>query len=129
MHQVDEMVVREMFRGWKIAVAIPAIELPVRLRMCLVVDDGVLATMTGMVNEASRKIENADLSRCPVKVLEENYLDSRHDDLSSSSEGDPGWTTVALGALVEIYDGLGQGKCLLDYHRPGRMYLGGGNWT
>ena len=130
MHQVDEMVVREMFRDWKIALAIPVIELPVRLRMCLVVDNGVLATMTGMVNEASRKIENADLSRCPVKVLEENHLDSRNDGLSSSPEGEyPGWTTMTLGALVEIYDGLRQGKCLIDYHEPGRMYLGGGRWT
>ena len=130
MHQVDEMVVREIFRDWKIALAIPVIELPVRLRMCLVVDDGVLATMTGMVNEASRKIENADLSRCPVKVLEENHLDSRNDGLSSSSEGEyPGWTTVTLGALVEVYDGLGQGKCLIDYHKPGRTYFGDGRWT
>lgn len=131
LHGVDETFVRDAFHDWKVALSVPAIELPARLRVCLLIDDEVLAAMTGMVNEASRQVEDADLSQCPIKVIEENFPDLNHRESVSAAEVEPysGWTTVVLGALVELYDGLRQGKRLVDYHRQGRVYLGDGKWT
>lgn len=127
LHGLDESVIREMFHDWKVALALPRMELPIRLRICLLVDDGVLAKMTAVVDEASRRVDKADLDHCPVKVVEESFPDLNHRD--SLSEVYPGWTTVVLGALVEVYDGLRQGRELKEYHRQGRVYLGGGKWT
>lgn len=35
---------------------------------------------------------------------------------------------VALGALVEVFEGLRQMKKLAEYHRQGQVYLGQGEW-
>jgi hypothetical protein len=131
LHGVDEGFVREAFHDWKVALSVPAIELPVRLRVCMLIDDAVLAAMTGIVDEASREAEDADMSRCPIKVIEENFPDLNHPESVSAAADEPysGSTTVVLGALVEIYDGMRQGKSLVDYHKQGRVYLGDGKWT
>lgn len=97
----------------------------------MLIDDAVLAAMTGIVDEAAREVEDADLSRCPIKVIEENFPDVNHPESVSAAEDEPysGSTMVVLGALVEMYDGLRQGKLLADYHKQGRVYLGDGKWA
>jgi hypothetical protein len=48
---------------------------------------------------------------------------------SQQKEDYPGWTKVALSAIVEVYDGLRRGRSLEDYHKSGQVYLGNGNWS
>ncbi|EAW07287.1 uncharacterized protein ACLA_019920 [Aspergillus clavatus NRRL 1] len=128
-HGVDEETVREAFHDWKVALSLPSIELPVRLRMCLMIDDGVLSFLTKTVDMSSMVEQNADYASCPIKVVEENFPDL-HRGFSNPVKGNyPGWTVVALSALVEIYDGLRQGRNLEEYHKPNKIYLGHGNWS
>jgi hypothetical protein len=129
--------VRESFRNFKASLAIPATDLPTRLRVCLMVDDEVLAHMTSMLSA------HADIGRCWVKMVEENFPDARFGDQSYVTSVDfgevdgvgdyrgvyRGWTMVALSALVEVFDGLRQMKYLVEYHREGRIYLGDGTWS
>lgn len=127
---INEDAVRESFRDWKVLLGVPSIELPTRLRMCLMIDDGILAHLAGKLDLASAAGNDADLSTCPVKAVEEGFPDQRHRGSGVvRSEYYPGWTLVALRALVEMFDGLSQGDTLEDYHRPGAVYLGGGEWT
>lgn len=127
---IDEDAVRESFHDWKVLLSVPSIELPSRLRVCLMIDDGVLAYLTGKLDLASAGEKDADLSTCPVKVVEESFPDHGHRGSGvARSEEYKGWTSVALRALVELFDGLSGKKSLVDYHRPGRVYLGNGEWN
>ncbi|KAF7164460.1 hypothetical protein CNMCM5623_009007 [Aspergillus felis] len=124
-HGVDEETVQGAFHDWKVALALPAIELPVRLRMCLMIDDGVLSRLATTVDMSSMVEKDADYSSCPVKVIEENFPDLHRRDSKPTKEDYPGWTKVALSALVEVYDGLRRGRSLEDYHKSGQVYLDG----
>ncbi|OJJ34886.1 hypothetical protein ASPWEDRAFT_171717 [Aspergillus wentii DTO 134E9] len=127
-HGVDEIIIREAFHDWKISLALTSSDLPVRLRMCLLVDDGVLSFLTGMLDSSTLVEKEPDFSKCPVKVIEENFLALNHVDSNSTEGKYLGWTTVTLSSLVEIYNGMQQGKCLADYHKEGRVYLGDNKW-
>lgn len=141
---IDEDGVRDAFHDFKVSLAMPATELPSRLRACLMVDDGVLSHLTGVVDMSVAAEKNPDIDRCWVKMVEENFPDSRFGDqpyveaLDLNDEADGigdnrgvyrGWTKVALSALVEVFDGLRQMKNLVEYHREGRVYLGEGKWS
>jgi hypothetical protein len=125
---VGEDVIRQIFHDWKVSLALPSIELPVRLRLCLIVDDAVLASFAKQVDLAAKEGQDAHTSGCPIKVLEENFPDSHRRDSNPAVGSFPGWTTVALSSLVEVYDGLREGKGLMKYHSPGSVYMGGGDW-
>lgn len=124
----DEITIREAFHDWKISLTLPAIELPVRLRVCLVVDDNALANLTGSLTASSLVNEDTDVTMCPVKVIEDNFPNSQLEN-DFRREGYDGWTRVVLSSLLEMYKGLCQGKCLADYHKTGRVYLGDGRWS
>lgn len=141
---LDEAGVREAFHDYKVSLAFPATELPSRLRVCLMVDDGVLSHLRAILDISTMAGQNADLGRCWVKVIENNFPDSRFGDkpyvasLDWSKKVDGigehrgryhGWTIVSLSALVEVFNGLRQMKCLVEYHREGRIYLGRGKWS
>lgn len=123
----NEATIRKAFRQWKIALALPSFELPVRLRICLIVDDVVLASLTKRVNAASEG-KGVDFSRCPVKVVEENFPDKVRRNSNPATGPYPGWTTVVLSSIVEVYNGLRHGNGLVEYHEPGRVYTGNGQW-
>lgn len=139
----SEEGVREAFRNFKASLAIPATDLPSRLRACLMVDEGVLSHMTSVLNVSAVPEKHADIGSCWVKVVEDNFPDARFGDepyVTSvgldevDGTGDyrgvyRGWTMVSLSALVEVFDGLRQMKCLVEYHREGRVYLGEGKWS
>jgi hypothetical protein len=140
---ISEEGVREAFRNFKASLAIPATELPSRLRMCLMVDEGVLSHMSSVLGASATPEKHADIGRCWVKVVEDNFPDARFGDQpyvasvdfnEINGAGDyrgiyRGWTMVALSALVEVFDGLRQMKYLVEYHREGRVYLGEGKWS
>lgn len=127
---INEEAVRQSFHDWKILLGVPSIELPIRLRVCLMIDDGILAHLTGKLDLASAAERNADLSTCPVKVVEENFPDCRHEGpWAMKSESYPGWTSVALRSLGELFRGLSGGDNLKDYHRPGMVYMGDDEWS
>lgn len=128
--QASEGAVRSAFHNFKVALMLPAIELPVRLRVCLVIDSWVLGILAATLEHAEFKGEAPQYGLCPVKMVEENFPDLYRTD-SNPAVGDyPGWTTVVLSSLVEIFDGLRQwGKGLQSYHRPGRVYIGNGEWV
>lgn len=139
--------VRDAFHDYKVSLAIHATEatdLPSRLRACLMIDDGVLSFLTGVVDMSAAVEADADIDRCWVKVIEENFPDARFEQKSYVEAGPVedetncprldrgiyrGWTMVALSAVVEVFDGLRQLKPLLEFHREGRIYLGGGKWS
>lgn len=135
--------VREAFRNFKASLAIPATDLPSRLRVCLMVDDSVLEHMMSVLGSSTVPEKHADIGRCWVRVIEDNFPDARFGDQPYVKSVDfdevdgvgdyrgvyHGWTMVALSALVEVFDGLRQMKYLVEYHREGRIYLGEGKWT
>ncbi|OJJ50054.1 hypothetical protein ASPZODRAFT_128650 [Penicilliopsis zonata CBS 506.65] len=125
---VDEAAIQEAFHDWKISLGLPSIKLPVRLNTCLMVDDGILARLTEVVNSSMLAEKDADVSSCPVKIVEENFPDLSKMDYCGNTDYQ-GWTTVAFSSLVEVYDGIGQGKCLADYHRPNLVYQGKDTWS
>ncbi|KAJ5970297.1 uncharacterized protein N7479_000215 [Penicillium vulpinum] len=139
---MDEEAIRQAFHDFKVSLGIPETELPSRLRICLMLDEEALSHMKCVLDLSSMAEEDADVGGCCVKVVEENFPDSRMGDhpLSkpniegvSGSVGEyrgsyHGWTMVALDALVEVFDGLRQMKWLVDYHREGKVYLGEGKW-
>lgn len=124
----DERTIREAFRSWKISLALPSIELPARLRFCLVIDDASLSKLTTVRDDARLAEKEADVSSCPIKIIEENYPDAHRRSVNELLDY-PGWTSIALSALVEVYDGLRQGKGLAEYHRQGRTYMGNSKWV
>lgn len=112
-----------MFHDWKrVDLALPAVELPVRLRVCLVVDKGVLERFGRLMDGKGNGGE------CPVIMVEENFPDIRRRDSNPADEGFPGWTWVALQAVVEVFDGLRGAGGLRKYYREREVYLGGGRW-
>ena len=125
---LDEEGVRQAFHDWKVSLAVATVELPVRFRVCCVIDDAVLAHLTGQLDLSSIVQKDADLSICPVRVIEENFPDQQLMNSTSNSES-PASTLVALRALVELFYGLSQGKCLGDFHRSQKTYLGNGAWS
>ncbi|KGO74043.1 hypothetical protein PITC_097290 [Penicillium italicum] len=140
---MDEETVRQVFHDFKVSLGIPEIELPSRLRICLMLDDEALSHLKGVLDSSSMDERDADVGGCWVKVVEENFPDSRIGDHPLANPGTEcvsnsvrehresycGWTKVALDALVEVFDGLRQMKCLVDYHRDGQTYLGEGKWS
>ncbi|KAG0158442.1 hypothetical protein PDIDSM_5956 [Penicillium digitatum] len=132
---VDEETVRQVFHDFKVSLGIPEIELPSRLRICLMLDDEALSHLKGVLDLSSMVENDADMGGCWVKVVEENSPDSRIGDqplanfnmehasesVRDHRESYCGWTMVALDALVEVFDGLRQMKCLVDYHREGQV--------
>ncbi|KGO38705.1 hypothetical protein PEX1_095670 [Penicillium expansum] len=140
---MDEETVRQVFHDFKVSLRIPEIELPSRLRICLMLDDESLSHFKGILDLSSMAESDANVGGCWVKVVEENFPDSRigdhplaHFDMEYASysvrehrESYCGWTMVALDALVEVFDGLRQMKCLVDYHQEGKVYLGEGKWS
>lgn len=140
---MDEERVRQVFHDFKVSLGIPEIELPSRLRICLMLDDEALSHLKYVLDSSSMAETDADVGGCWVKVIEENFPDSRIGDhplanpdteCVSDSVGEDrgiysGWTMVALDALVEVFDGLRQMKCLVDYHREEKVYLGEGKWS
>lgn len=125
---LDEATVREAFHDWKMSLGLPAVELPVRFKVCLVIDDKVLASLTGSLTASSMENQDTDVSRCPVKVVEDDFPDMSQEGKYDRTQYQ-GWTVVALSSLLEVHDGLRRGKRLVDYHRPGRVYLGGCRWS
>lgn len=140
---MDEETVRQVFHDFKVSLEIPEIELPSRLRICLMLDDEALSHLKYVLDSSSVVESDADVGGCWVKVVEENFPDSRIGDHPLASPGTEcvsdsvgeshgiyaGWTMVALDALVEVFDGLRQMKCLVNYHREGKVYLGEGKWS
>lgn len=126
----DEDAVREFFHDWKAFLSFPSINIPIRMRVCLMIDDSVLSYYKERVDLASAAENNANLSTCWVKVVEENFPDRNHRGPGiNKNESFPGWATVGLRSLLEVYYGLSTGKCLADYHRRGQTYLGNGEWS
>ncbi|PYI23880.1 hypothetical protein BO99DRAFT_398915 [Aspergillus violaceofuscus CBS 115571] len=146
--------VRRAFHDWKRAdLALPLMELPARLRVCLVVDEGVLRALERMMtttttttttqekdtDEEAREssaedgIEkgSAEMSygSCPVIMVEENFPDRRRRDSNPADGEYPGWTQVALSAVVEVLEGMRFGNGLSRFHRSGRIYLGESQWS
>ncbi|PWY84201.1 hypothetical protein BO83DRAFT_413690 [Aspergillus eucalypticola CBS 122712] len=120
--------IRRVFHDWKrVDLALPAVELPVRLRVCLVVDKGVLERFGRLVNGDGDE-DGRGGECCPVIMVEENFPDIRRRDSNPADEGFPGWTWVALRAVVEVFDGLRGAGGLRKYHREGEVYLGDGRW-
>ncbi|KAJ5154880.1 uncharacterized protein N7500_010319 [Penicillium coprophilum] len=140
--KLNEESIRQAFHDFKVSLGLPETELPSRLRICLMLDDEALAHLKCVLDLSSMAEENADVGGCWVKVVEENFPDSRMGDhplAKHDMECAPdcveehrgryhGWTRVALDALVEVFDGLRQMKWLVDYHREGNVYLGDGKW-
>ncbi|KAJ5774978.1 hypothetical protein N7457_009874 [Penicillium paradoxum] len=140
---MDEEAIREVFHDFKVSLGIPETELPSRLRICLMLDDGAFSHLKRVLDLSSMVEGDADLGGCWVKVVEENFPDSRISDHPHIGDVDMegpdraleyrgiyhGWTMVALDALVEVFDGLRRMKCLVEYHREGRVYLGEGKWS
>jgi len=105
------------------------------------VDDQVLANLKAILELCAMCEKSVDLGRCWVKLVEENYPDSRCWEETCPAQASQfdgtgeyrgkyrGWTMVALPALLEVFDGLRQLKRLVEYHREGRVYLGKGKWS
>ncbi|KAJ6019269.1 hypothetical protein N7499_009567 [Penicillium canescens] len=141
---LDEDAVRQVFHDFKVSLAIPETELPSRLRVCLMIDDAVLSHLKGVLDMGSLRKGDAGAGRSWVKVVEENFPDSRLDDhphvdgidtsgmsryMKNTRGSYHGWTMVALDALVEVFDGLRQLRGLVEYHQEGKAYLGEGQWS
>ncbi|PYH45695.1 uncharacterized protein BP01DRAFT_356327 [Aspergillus saccharolyticus JOP 1030-1] len=154
----DIGAVRRAFHNWKRAeLALPVMELPTRLRVCLVVDEGVVEELAGMVRRREHMVDgeteegemimddgeketdgefesesesgSSYYARCPVIMVEENFPDRRRRDSNPADGVYPGWTKVALSTVVEVLDGLRFGNGLSRYHRPGKVYLGEDRWS
>ncbi|CAI7599157.1 unnamed protein product [Penicillium glandicola] len=135
---MNEEAIRQVFHDFKVSLGIPETELPSRLRICLMIDDSVLSQFKRVLDLSSMVEGDADVGGCWVKVVEENFPDSRMSDrpianpnidyVKEHGGSYDGWTMIALEALGEVFDGLQQMKCLVDYHQEGQVYLGDGEW-
>ncbi|KAJ5259379.1 hypothetical protein N7478_012360 [Penicillium angulare] len=74
---LNEDGVRQAFHDYKVTLSIPATELPSRLRACLMVDDAVFSQLKAISDLCSTMGKDMDLSRCWVKVVEDNFPDLR----------------------------------------------------
>ncbi|OQD62861.1 hypothetical protein PENPOL_c011G07280 [Penicillium polonicum] len=86
---MDEETVRQVFHDSKVSLEIPEIELPSRLRICLMLDDEALSHLKYVLDSSSVVESDADVGGCWVKVVEENFPDSRIGDhpLASPAPG------------------------------------------
>ena len=100
----DPDTIREAFRDWKIALGLPRMNLPVRLRMCLMVDDQSLADFTEAIDTSSSQEMGIDHSKCRVKIVESLYPQERAEFSSI------GWTTLTFDKLLEAYARLQDGR-------------------
>lgn len=100
----DPNTIREAFRDWKISLGLPRMSLPVRLRMCLMVDDESLADFTDVIDLSSSGKMGVDHSRCRVKLVESLYPQERAEFSST------GWMTLTFDKLLEAYTKLQDGN-------------------
>ncbi|KAJ5226346.1 hypothetical protein N7468_007571 [Penicillium chermesinum] len=119
------------------SLALPTTDLPGRMRSCLMVDEEVLAKSAKALGKHKIKGRTPDPAQVWVKVVEDNFPDGRFREqpFVTSAPGAEdtfahyrGSTMIAVSALVEVFDGLRQGKYLAEYHRRGQVYIGEGNW-
>ncbi|PWY90078.1 hypothetical protein BO70DRAFT_359061 [Aspergillus heteromorphus CBS 117.55] len=126
----DVEYIRGAFHNWKRAdLSLPSIELPVRLRICLIVDNGVLQAVEEVKRRVAIEDDGDAYAGCPVILVEENFPDRRRRDSNPADHEYPGWTRVALSAVVEVMDGLRDASGLKRYHRPDMLYTGNGQWS
>ncbi|PYH96701.1 hypothetical protein BO71DRAFT_396829 [Aspergillus ellipticus CBS 707.79] len=126
----DVDYIRQVFHHWKRAdLSLPSIELPVRLRTCLVVDHEVLRAVEEVKNGLADEDDGNAYGNCPVIMVEENFPDRRRRDSNPADHEYPGWTKVTLSALVEVTDGLRDASGSKRYHKPGLVYTGNGQWS
>jgi hypothetical protein len=116
----DQNTVREAFRDWKLSLALPRMNLPVRLKMCLMVDDACLADFTRVLDTSASVEGQSDFSDCRVIVIESLYPQETTD---FDGQSYPGWTTVTLSSLMEVYAGL-QDQRLSAFYEGGRVFKG-----
>ncbi|RAL16746.1 putative CUE domain protein [Aspergillus homomorphus CBS 101889] len=112
----DINAIRRAFHDWKRAdLALPMMELPARLRVCMVLDEGVFRALEEMREAREREgpvgdeevkgAETESYASCPVVMVEENFPDRMRRDSNPAHGEYPGWTTVALSTVVEVLDG------------------------
>lgn len=131
LDNADEDTVRDAFRVWKRSLGLTRLtsaELPVRLKICLKVDDHCLANFTSVLDQQASEEAEADYSKCQVKVVED-MLAEREQPNYKEPEDYPGWTTITFSSFVEVYDSLHQGKRLSTFYNNGMVYMGRGEWT
>ncbi|PLN83459.1 hypothetical protein BDW42DRAFT_184232 [Aspergillus taichungensis] len=102
LQQASEGAVRNAFHNFKVALTLPSIVLPVRLRVCLVIDSWVLEILAATLEHAEFKGEAPQYGLCPVKMVEENFPDLYQES-----------TDVKLAQLVSLFPDLSQ-DTLLD---------------
>lgn len=123
-----EEAIRAAFHDWKCSFAQRAFSLPSRLKFCLIVDDVVLENFTAAVNHGMLTGNDAGVSSCPIKMVEEQYPDNEQQQQQQQASN-AWWTSVTLGALLEVYNSMRQGCRLSVFHRDGHIYLGNGQWA
>lgn len=130
--------VREAFRAFKLSLAVPTTDLPSRMRTCVMADEDVFAKSAKELDKYTISETSPDPTKVYVKMVEENFPDDRYgektyitkpnsDDQGADDEY-RGITTIALSALVEVFNGLRQGKFMVEYHRKDHAYIGEGKW-
>lgn len=124
----DIDTVRQAFHDWKVSLGLPTMDLPIRLKFCLLIDDGCLATLAFVTDQSASVETQAEFSAVRVIIIEEDHPQKdKHTELWPDSY--PGWIAVSLAALVELYVALDRQKRLLDYYKKDEMYKGNGEWV
>ncbi|KAL1962560.1 hypothetical protein VTN77DRAFT_9435 [Rasamsonia byssochlamydoides] len=119
----DQDTVREAFRDWKLSLDLPRMNLPVRLRMCLMVDDACLADFTRVLDTSASVEGQSDFSGCRIIAIESLYPQEQTDFSPGDNPSYRGWTTVTLSSLMEVYTGL-QHQRLSAFYQDGRIFKG-----
>ncbi|KAL1983318.1 hypothetical protein VTN96DRAFT_10459 [Rasamsonia emersonii] len=119
----DQDTIREAFRDWKLSLSLPRMNLPVRLRMCLMVDDACLADFTRVLDTSASAEDQSDFSGCRIIAVESLYPQELSDFSQETDSSYPGWTTVTLSSLMEVYAGL-QDQRLSAFYEAGRIFKG-----
>ncbi|OQE38632.1 hypothetical protein PENCOP_c008G07262 [Penicillium coprophilum] len=92
--KLNEESIRQAFHDFKVSLGLPETELPSRLRICLMLDDEVLAHLKCVLDLSSMAEEDADVGGCWVKVVEENFPDSRMENIVGVIMGGRGWHSM-----------------------------------
>ncbi|KAJ9199355.1 hypothetical protein DTO164E3_4667 [Paecilomyces variotii] len=124
----DVETVRQAFHDWKVSLGLPAMDLPIRLKFCLMIDDGCLATLAAVTDQASSVETQAEFGAVRIIIVEEEYPQKEKQGASPPPEY-PGWVAVSLAALVEVYSDLDRDKSLSDFYRKNQLYKGNGEWV
>ncbi|KAJ9293825.1 hypothetical protein DTO271G3_7452 [Paecilomyces variotii] len=124
----DIETVRQAFHDWKVSLGLPAMDLPIRLKFCLMIDDGCLATLAAVTDQASSVETQAEFGAVRIIIVEEEFPQKEKHGVSPPPEY-PGWVAVSLAALVEVYCALDRDKSLSDYYRKNQLYKGNGEWV